>query len=224
MLSAIGARTAVPIGRGVAGAVPFTSVREAGVAAAMAATLVHRPRVGPAGEARRDVGQDVELWSFQGTEPTGGASLAAHPFATGSADPDSLSSGFATAEFAPTELPAPGFPLPGFPASDVPASDVPAPDFATPGLAVRGLWPAELDEYQLPKAIGDDVLVRLERVEGVVADLQDDEDQAEELFARFTEPGMLGRLVERVYPVLRQRLRAELLIDRERRGVLADLR
>ncbi|WP_344233131.1 hypothetical protein [Kribbella hippodromi] len=70
---------------------------------------------------------------------------------------------------------------------------------------------------------------RVERVEGVVADVRGVVGDArgvgaEELFGWLEEAGVVGRLAERMYPDLRRRLRKELLVDRERHGVLADVR
>ncbi|TWD79392.1 hypothetical protein FB561_0450 [Kribbella amoyensis] len=74
------------------------------------------------------------------------------------------------------------------------------------------------------------VLERLAKVEAVLTDLRDEPEAEpadlgpEELFDRLDDPGVLGRLAERLYPSVRRRLRAELLIDRERHGALRDLR
>ncbi|WP_112242949.1 eCIS core domain-containing protein [Kribbella monticola] len=66
------------------------------------------------------------------------------------------------------------------------------------------------------------LLDRLDRLESSIRELA--EQQPGDPVVRLDDPGGLGRLAERLYGVLRQRLRNELIIDRERRGVLADLR
>jgi hypothetical protein len=93
-----------------------------------------------------------------------------------------------------------------------------------PDLDPIDRYPANPAEFVVPNTITPpqnhpDLLVRIEQLE---ADA--DDDHTEEMFTRLTEPGLLARFVERLYPVVRARLRSELLIDRERRGALADLR
>ncbi len=66
---------------------------------------------------------------------------------------------------------------------------------------------------------------RLDRLEATVEEIQDLRAESdEELLVRLEDPSVLTRLAERLYANVRHRLRAELLIDRERRGALADLR
>jgi len=78
-----------------------------------------------------------------------------------------------------------------------------------------------------PASADTAVLDRLDRLEGAIgrirADLDSDEER-DDLLARLDDPRMLSRLAERLYTNLRHRLRAELLIDRERHGALADFR
>lgn len=66
------------------------------------------------------------------------------------------------------------------------------------------------------------VEVKIQEADEAIAD--EHERGPERLLAVLTDPGLAGRIAERLYPALRRRLRGELLIDRERRGALADLR
>jgi hypothetical protein len=88
--------------------------------------------------------------------------------------------------------------------------------------------PPDLAPVAVTGSVHGEVLERLGRVETLVAALQDDLDEdepdADELFDRLVGTSVLDRLIERLYPVLRGRLRGELLIERERRGALTDLR
>ncbi|MET9274193.1 hypothetical protein [Kribbella sp. NPDC003557] len=87
--------------------------------------------------------------------------------------------------------------------------------------------PPDLAPIAVTGSVHGEVLERLGRVETLVAALQDDLDEgepdADELFDRLVGTSVLDRLVETLYPVLRGRLRGELLIERERRGALTDL-
>ncbi|MGW6278567.1 eCIS core domain-containing protein [Kribbella sp. NPDC055071] len=86
-------------------------------------------------------------------------------------------------------------------------------------------WPSELDWPEPTVRPDPNVHERLELLEESVQELQDRPAASpDDLVIQLDDPGVLTRLAERLYTNFRHRLRAELLIDRERRGALADLR
>ncbi|WP_405059636.1 DUF4157 domain-containing protein [Kribbella sp. NBC_01505] len=88
-------------------------------------------------------------------------------------------------------------------------------------------WPTVAQQARaVPPIRADPQLIeRLDRLQEEVDELHERHDRvAEDLVVRLDDPWVLGRLAERLYTNFRHRLRAELLIDRERHGALADLR
>jgi hypothetical protein len=83
---------------------------------------------------------------------------------------------------------------------------------------------AELLELRADAAAWQDEIRTVPSESGHGPEHPTDDEARDELFGVLDDHGWIGRLSDRLYPVLRNRLRGELLIDRERRGVLADLR
>ncbi|MEV8374600.1 DUF4157 domain-containing protein [Kribbella sp. NPDC056861] len=168
------------------------------------APLVHR-RPG----ATAAIDQGVQL------APIAASSIAEHEheheseFASWTADP-------------PDQFPGGGVPEYAGPASD-PAAGRSHRSTANQEIAFSSWSAADHFGAAPAESPADDeqMLARLERLETSVAAL---EESGDDFAVRFDQPWVIGRLADRLYATLRQRLRSELLIDRERRGTLADLR
>ncbi|MGC4941088.1 eCIS core domain-containing protein [Kribbella sp. DT2] len=129
-----------------------------------------------------------------------------------------------------TEIGA-GEPSAGALGSELPAAPEVASWTSSPGPRSSSGSPSAVSEWRLhdspvepPASTDRAVLDRLDRLEGAVEHLRALDHDGDELVVRLDDPRTLSRLAERLYANLRHRLRGELLIDRERHGVLADSR
>jgi hypothetical protein len=146
--------------------------------------LIHRP---VAGAEPIEEPQEIELWSFNGSDHAG----------------------------------EPGTPLPHL----ITTHDATTPYEFVPDASGPEYHLVQGDETRRWSSVDERLSVVEAKTQETYELVSDERDRGpERLLALLTDPGIVGRVAERLYPAVRRRLRGELLIDRERRGVLADLR
>jgi hypothetical protein len=111
--------------------------------------------------------------------------------------------------------------------SDLPSGQVPMSSWSIDHVADHGVTTPAMPWVETPTGVGAPPMIELEDARGIHTRLDRVDDALSRLgsFAErtdTTDSRVLDQLVDRLYSRVRGRLRSELLVDRERAGILTD--